>query len=101
MRPLLIILAAALLAAGCATTGSFESSMNSQVGRLTYDDAIRTWGPPASVAEGDRVIVAAWSKPRASSVVYTGGIAVASRRSSDLTVTFDKETRRMIDWRQE
>jgi len=100
MRSLLIILAAALLA-GCATTPGFESSMNSQVGILTYDDAIRTWGPPASVAEGDRVIVAAWSRPRATSSVYTGGIAVTSHRSSDLTVTFDKETKRMIDWRQE
>ena len=99
MRPLLIILAAALLlAAGCATTIGFESAMNNHIGRLTYDEALVKWGPPAAKADGDRVTVARWEKTSGAVTSFSPGYAMSSRQSSVLTVTFDKETKRMITW---
>jgi hypothetical protein len=75
--------------------------MNRQVNLLTYDDAIRTWGPPSSEAVGDRVIVARWRKTAGASTAFTPGYAHSSVRSRELTITFGKETKRMISWSTE
>lgn len=59
----------ALLVAGCADVDQQERRArgrqvidywNSQVGALTYDQALTQLGPPSSVAEGKEVTVAVW-----------------------------------------
>ena len=99
MRPLLLVLAAALLLSGCPRdTGEFESSMNGKVGILTYDDAIQSWGPPTNVADGDRVTVALWTRSMGITMGRSRLMTYASETTNNLTITFDKETRRMIAW---
>ncbi len=94
-----LILLAALLLTGCPRDAvDFESSMNSQVGILTYDDAIQSWGPPTNVAEGDRVTVALWTRSLGTTMTRSRLMAYASETTNNLTITFDKETRRMIAW---
>ncbi|HQT96854.1 MAG TPA: hypothetical protein PK416_03110 [Thermodesulfobacteriota bacterium] len=102
MRPLLVLLAAGiLLLSGCPRNGDpdFESSMNSKVGILTYDDAIRAWGPPTNVADGDRVTVAVWTRSMGITMGRSRLMTYASETTNNLTITFDRETRQMIEWR--
>lgn len=59
----------------------FIQSLRSEVHRMNYDEALHTWGPPDSVARGDRVIVSVWK----------GG--------DELTLYFDSQSKLLTSWK--
>jgi hypothetical protein len=59
----------------------FRELMDGLVGILTYDEALLRLGPPASIAQGDQVIVAEWGKEDAG-----------------LRLSFSRRSRRLVDW---
>lgn len=96
---------------GCGPSmQSIQDRMDSQIGVLTYDQAINRWGPPYSVIGGSGVWNALWSveaPPGACNTVlsylppgFTGGYPMARsiRNGEALRITFDKTTRFMVDW---
>lgn len=69
--------------------------------RMTYDEALTKFGQPTSVKEGDRIIIVTWVKNRQSAISIPtdrGTITIPrDHGSSELNLTFDKETRIMIN----
>jgi len=69
--------------------------------RMTYDEALTKFGQPTSVKEGDRIFIVTWVKNRQSAISIPtdrGTITIPrDNGSSELNLTFDKETRIMIN----
>jgi hypothetical protein len=69
--------------------------------RMTYDEALTKFGQPTSVKEGDRIFIVTWVKNRQSaiSIPTDRGTIIIPRNngSSELSLTFDKETRIMTN----
>jgi len=69
--------------------------------RMTYDEALTQFGQPTSVKEGDRIFIVTWVKNRQSAISIPtdrGTITIPrDNGSSELNLTFDKETRIMIN----
>ena len=100
---------------GCGPSAkSIAYKMDSQVGTLTYDQAISRWGPPIRVVGGSGVYVAVWSveaPPNPGVTVFKfltpflaeslpqGYPIVSSMGHGEaLRIAFDKSTRSMVDW---
>ena len=77
--------------------GVIEQNKN----RMTYDEALTKFGQPTSVKEGDRIFIVTWVKNRQSAISIPtdrGTITIPRNNgSSELNLTFDKETRIMIN----
>jgi outer membrane protein assembly factor BamE (lipoprotein component of BamABCDE complex) len=77
--------------------GVIEQNKN----RMTYDEALTKFGPPTSVKEGDRIFIVTWVKNRQSAIsipTNRGTITIPrDNGSSELSLTFDKETRIMTN----
>ncbi|MCB2187917.1 MAG: hypothetical protein KQJ78_15975 [Deltaproteobacteria bacterium] len=58
-----LLLLVALLAglAGCSSPPR-GVTLTDQVGRMTYDEALRMWGPPLRVEKGDQLKAAVWER---------------------------------------
>lgn len=79
-----------LLAFGCAS--SMEKSLDSHMGKMTYDSALKQWGAPYSMLEGNDVFVATWNGKTATSIRNNAIDYV-------LQLTFDKKTKIMKAWK--
>ena len=79
-----------LLAFGCAS--SMEKSLDSHMGKMTYDFALKQWGAPDSVVEGENVFVATWNGKSATSIKMNAIDYV-------LQLTFDKKNKIMRGWK--
>ena len=82
----------------------FFQELDRNINVMTFDDALRNWGPPTNMQEGDNILVANWiyerqigsmAMPIGNMTLYTG----PSTKGSNLQLTFDKATRKMIYWR--
>lgn len=89
----LILLAAVLFLAGCATTRQVD--WNSRVGFYTYDQAIVEFGPPDKQATlSDGRTVAEWISRRLGSSGGRSGTVTAAHR---LRLSFGTDGR-LADW---
>jgi hypothetical protein len=71
MKAILLVLLAAFLLAGCATTP--KTDWAARVGHYTYDQAVLELGPPDKVAKLDNgMIVAMWVTQSAQTIGPTG-----------------------------
>jgi hypothetical protein len=52
---------------------SLEETLNSQMGIVTYDDALMTWGEPMSLVQGDEILVATWDGKKGGKAVFPIG----------------------------
>lgn len=57
--PCLVVFACVLLL-GCAN--NFADKMNSQVGVMTYDQALIEFGPPITIERGEKITAGKWCK---------------------------------------
>ena len=69
----------------------FKETMDDGIGKLTYDDAISTWGAPTKTVKGDEIIVVDWSEIQylSTGVPVTTGV---------LRITFSKKKKVMLRW---
>lgn len=75
---------------GCAS--AMEKGLNRNMGKLTYDGAIKQWGAPDSMLEGNDVFIATWNGKTATSIRENAIDNV-------LQLTFDKKTKIMKAWK--
>ena len=57
-----------------------ETTLNNEIGKLTYEEAVIRWGQPASKSEGKEYFTAYWLKERSAGLV-----------KERLYLTFDNE----------
>src|SRR5512139_1491054 len=93
-----------LLILACTSTAERDAAMfNQQLNRMTYDDAISMWGSPTSLTEGDKVFVAVWRRQKQPGALVmpmgTSTMALPMESGSEIYLTFDKVTKRMVAWR--
>lgn len=99
-------MALSLLTCGCIRIvereDKFAKAMDANIGTLSYDDAITAWGPPSSVAEGEKVIAASWKENHNTSTLFLRSgdtvTALHNNHKEELMIIFDKETKRMTRW---
>lgn len=110
----LAILCFFLMVSCGSSTKTIAHSMDSQVGTLTYDQAVSRWGPPIRVLGGSGVYVAVWlveAPPNlglrifsflmpvlAESLPQGYPIVSSMRHGEALRIAFDEGTRFMVDW---
>ena len=66
-----LILGLSLLAS-CAQPsrfGAVETSLNDDIGKLTYPEAVTRWGKPTSLSEGKEYFTAYWFKERSAGLI--------------------------------
>ena len=106
VKNIVLILSSALLLFGCAgykepwLTGSqdIQESLETHIGKLTYDEALANWGEPLSVFQGDEVFVVTWGAEKSGAVAFPiGNIVYAGTvsRGWKLISIFNKSSRRM------
>ncbi len=116
MKKLIICLIGIVFLFGCASLNqsskgkAFTENMNRAVGTMTFDDAIRTWGEPTSVTQGDKIISATWinSKEGTKHTTAPGGFLegfyqglTQVSHGEKLQLIFDKSTKVMTNWSYE
>lgn len=82
-------------------TPSFEETLNSAINKITYDEAIMTWGEPASVFQGDEIFIATWGDAKSGGAVFPIGntwFAIPIEKGWKLQLSFNKVTRKMVRW---
>ena len=80
---------------------SFEETLNSAINKITYDEAIMTWGEPASVFQGDEIFIATWGDAKSGGAVFPIGntwFAIPIEKGWKLQLSFNKVTRKMVRW---
>lgn len=87
---LILVLALVLLAAcaGVSRFGALEESLQSEIGVLSYGEAVARWGQPTSVSRGEQYFSVFWLKER------SGGIV-----KDRLWLTFDNEKKLLRAYR--
>jgi len=84
----LLLISLSSLSTGCRTDASDVPSvarLRDRIGKMTFDDAVRQMGPPATKVElGDRSVVAEWAagtetRPSFSFGLGSGDAAAAER----------------------
>jgi len=81
---------------------SFEENLNSLINRMTYDEALMTWGEPASLFEGDEIFIATWGNKESGGAVFPVGktwFAMPIESGWKLQLSFNKKTRKMVNWK--
>jgi hypothetical protein len=89
---------------GDSRPSSFEKNLNSLVNTMTYDEALMTWGEPASVFQGDEIFIATWGDKESGSAVIPIGkswFAMPIESGWILKLSFNKQTRKMVSWKLE
>lgn len=79
----------------------FYAFLNSNVGKMTLDDAVVRWGPPLSRYEGDELVVAEWNSESTSQLVAPIGnmwVAVPVQHGWQLRLSFEKSSRKLSAW---
>lgn len=75
--------------------------LDASINIMTYDDALMRWGEPSSVTQGEEIFVVTWRKEKESKAVLPfreSLFVVPISRGSELRLTFDKSTKKMIKW---
>jgi len=81
---------------------SFEETLNSALNRMTYDEALMTWGEPTSVFQGDEIFIATWGNAESGSAVFPIGntwFAMPIEEGWKLQLSFRKNTRTLVSWK--
>ena len=89
---------------GESGSSSFEEKLNGLVNIMTYDQALMTWGEPASVFEGDEIFIATWGNKQGGGAVFPIGntwFAMPIENGWKLQLSFNKMTRKMVSWKHE
>ena len=73
-------------------------SMDFEIGVLTYDEALTTFGSPTNNSLGDNIIIATWIN-QSTSYVAIGRIIVPDTNGETLTLIFNKNTHLLKKWK--
>lgn len=71
---------------------------------MTFDQALMTWGEPASTFEGDTIFIVTWGAADSSDVIAPVGKtlwAFSIERGWKLQLGFDTQTRKLVSWKYE
>lgn len=92
---------------GCASNNTktglqdLYRELDARLNIMTYDEALMAWGEPNSVVEGDEIFIVTWRQEKSSKAVlpYRRSLFVVPvSHGSELRLTFDKDTKKMIRW---
>lgn len=81
---------------------SFKDTLNKAINKITYDEALMTWGEPSSVFHGDEIFLATWGAGESGSAIVPIGnswFAIPIKSGWKLQLSFNKETRIMVSWK--
>jgi hypothetical protein len=76
-----------ILSADVQTLLNLKDDLNSKIGILNYDHALLNWGKENYLYGGDKIFIASWD------------LIVNGRNKGSVIVGFDKDTRKMMDWK--
>jgi hypothetical protein len=79
----------------------FEETLNAATNKMTYDEALMTWGEPASVFQGDEIFIATWGSAESGGAIFPIGntwFALPIEKGWKLQLSFSKTTRKMVSW---
>ena len=82
----------------------FKKNWDSLINKMSYDDALMTWGEPASRFEGDEIFVVTWGNRKGGGAVFPIGkawFAMPIESGWKLQLSFSKTTRKMLSWKYE
>lgn len=100
----LIIISICFCLFGCAemplkkTMDKMTPDMDTQIGILTYDEALTTFGSPTTNATGDKIIIATWTW-QSTAYVPIGNVLVPATSGESLTLIFNKRTHLLEKWK--
>lgn len=80
---------------------SFEDNLNNLIGKLTYDQALMTWGEPSSTFEGDEIFLATWGNQTSGNAIFPINktwFSMPIESGWRLQLSFDKKTRLLKGW---
>jgi len=80
---------------------NFYKELDTKINIMTYDEALMRWGEPSSVVEGDEMFLVTWREEKSSKAVlpYRRSLFVVPvSHGSELRLSFDKNTKKMIKW---
>jgi hypothetical protein len=83
---------------------SFEETLNAAINKMTYDEALMTWGEPASVFQGDEIFIATWGNSKGGGALFPIGktwFAMPIESGWKLQLSFNKITRKMASWKHD
>lgn len=89
MKKIMLVLLM-LFVFGCAS--AIEKGLDKEMGKMTYDSALRQWGAPESIIDGNDVFVAVWNGKSNTSMRENANDYV-------LQLTFDKNSKIMKAWK--
>lgn len=72
--------------------------MDMEIGVLTYDKALTTFGPPTNNAVGDTILIATWTWQE-TAYVPIGSVIVPATSGESLTLIFNKKTHLLEKWK--
>ena len=72
--------------------------MDNEIGVLTYDEALTTFGPPTNTAFGDNIIIATWIN-QLTAYVPIGNVLIPDTSGETLTLIFNKHTHLLKQWK--
>lgn len=81
---------------------SFRENLNNLVNELTYDEALMTWGEPASLFKGDEIFIATWGNRSSGSALFpieNTWFAMPIENGWKLQLSFNKKTRKLVSWK--
>lgn len=81
---------------------TFEENLDKLIGELTYDQALLTWGEPASVFNGDEIFLATWGDSKSGRMIfpiYKTWFNLPIEKGWKLQLSFNKISRRLINWK--
>jgi hypothetical protein len=80
----------------------FFEYLNSQINKMTYDEALMNWGEPVSEYEGDEIFIIVWGAEKRGDAIYPIGNALFAfqiEKGWRLQLSFNKKTRKMVSWK--
>jgi hypothetical protein len=81
---------------------SLRETLEKAINKITYDEALMTWGEPASVFDGDKIFLATWGSGKSGSAIMPIGnswFAIPIQSGWKLQLSFNKESRIMVGWK--
>lgn len=85
-----------------STKPTFKENLDSLISKLTYDQALMTWGQPASVFDGDEIFLATWGNANSGSAIfpiYNTWFSLPIESGWKLQLSFSKTTRKLLSWK--
>ena len=80
------------------TMDKLTPDMDFEIGVLTYDEALTTFGSPTNTASGDKIIIATWTW-QSTAYVPIGNVLVPATSGEALTLIFNKHTHLLEKWK--